>query len=797
MFSRHKERTPQRHLLLKAFLVSMTLPLLGSSLFAQQEAKPKNVLVLASYNPSAPVGLMWERGIRSVFKAEPSYGIHLNFEYLELIRFDDDRYVRLLLDLLRHKYSTSKPDLIIPVYSGALGFVLDQGSDLFPDVPVVFGGVERQFAEGRTLGPNITGILSVNSYRETLDLALNLHPGTRHVAIVAGADIIGRESIMAAREAYRPQEKNIEFMDFSGLPMPAILQKVASLPPRTIVIYITLLEDGDGEKFTAPESLSQISRASNAPVYSFWDLVLGHGMVGGYLSSAEEKGREVAELGLRILAGEKPAAISLTPESRLKYKFDWRQLKRWSISEDQLPSGSIVKFKELSIWDRYKGRIIGVIALIVFQALIISFLLQQRRKRRSAEVEIEERLQFEELVTEISAKFVNLNPVNFASEIGASLKQISDTLGFDRSSIFEYSMDRTQLSVVSYHAREGIQPPPVMLSMDQFTWISAKTFQGESVLFCDPADLGDGAEPERQYFQQEGLRGGIILPLAVSGATLGLVAFMVFHAPKPWPQAIVKRLQVIAEIFANAMMRKQNEEKLLDKERKFRTVADYTYDWEYWENADGSLQYVSPSCERISGYAAHEFLEDSSLLRDIILPEDRDKWDKHHLESLDGLGSRELQIRIQRKDGQIRWIEHAGQPVRDAQGLSLGYRASNRDITERKNHEFEVQNRLEFEGFIAGLSSQFINLPTDRLDSEIIVGLSRIGTFMGVDRSFLFQFNWNRTEFRISHLWEADGIRKDQVVRGVILKDHFPWLANNLTLGRDIVISDVKELPAE
>jgi DNA-binding CsgD family transcriptional regulator len=166
--------------------------------------------------------------------------------------------------------------------------------------------------------------LYVNSFRETLDLALNLHPGTRHVAIVAGADIIGRAWSSAAREAYRPYKNQIEFIDFSGLPMPAILEKVSNLPPKTVVIYIALLEDGDGKKFTAPESLSQISRASNAPVYSFWDLVLGHGRVGGYLSSAEEKGKEIAELGLRILDGEKLAELreiqegveSLTPRER-------------------------------------------------------------------------------------------------------------------------------------------------------------------------------------------------------------------------------------------------------------------------------------------------------------------------------------------------------------------------------------------------------------------------------------------------------------------------------------------------
>jgi hypothetical protein len=161
--------------------------------------------------------------------------------------------------------------------------------------------------------------------------------------------------------------------------------------------------------------VSQISQAANAPTYSFWDLMLGHGIVGGYLSNIPSKGQAVAELGLSILNGTRPADLPPVKESNLQYKFDWRQLKRWSISEDELPSGSIVNFKEFTVWDRYKGRIMGVFVLIVFQALIISYLLYQRRKRRRAELEVEARLEFEELVSGISARFVDLDAVNIGS----------------------------------------------------------------------------------------------------------------------------------------------------------------------------------------------------------------------------------------------------------------------------------------------------------------------------------------------------------------------------------------------
>jgi hypothetical protein len=119
---------------------------------------------------------------------------------------------------------------------------------------------------------------------------------------------------------------------------------------------------------------------SSAPVYSFRDVNIGTGIVGGYMSSFEEDGKAVARLGLRILKGEQPEDIPITRAPNFLYMFDWRQLKRWAIAEDRLPPGSIIKFKQLTIWDMYKGRIIGAFAMILLQALIIFYLLHQRRR---------------------------------------------------------------------------------------------------------------------------------------------------------------------------------------------------------------------------------------------------------------------------------------------------------------------------------------------------------------------------------------------------------------------------------
>ncbi len=130
-------------------------------------------------------------------------------------------------------------------------------------------------------------------------------------------------------------------------------------------------------------------------------------------------------------------------------------------------------------------------------------------------------------------------------------------------------------------------------------------------------------------------------------------------------------------------------------ELKYRTVADFTYDWEHWAKVDGTMEYVSPSCERISGYSVQDFMDKPSLFREIIVPQHHEIWDRHYHDSRRELKPREIQFRIQRRDGQICWIEHSCQPVIDDQGRLNGFRASNRDITDRKLAEIELRGAYE------------------------------------------------------------------------------------------------------
>nr|MBP7689556.1 PAS domain S-box protein [Thermoflexales bacterium] len=147
---------------------------------------------------------------------------------------------------------------------------------------------------------------------------------------------------------------------------------------------------------------------------------------------------------------------------------------------------------------------------------------------------------------------------------------------------------------------------------------------------------------------------------------------------------IITAVMVTAEDITD---RKRTEAALRASEERFRTVADFTYDWEYWRAPDGHLIYVSPACERITGYPAADFLADPHLMPRLIHPDDRTLWQNHVQLRADADCALDLDLRIYRRDGELRWLAHVCQPVFSAAGEPLGVRASNRDITDRRHAE--------------------------------------------------------------------------------------------------------------
>ena len=161
----------------------------------------------------------------------------------------------------------------------------------------------------------------------------------------------------------------------------------------------------------------------------------------------------------------------------------------------------------------------------------------------------------------------------------------------------------------------------------------------------------------------------------------------------------VAQLQLFMDGLWNIAEKKRIEEELRKSEEKLRTVADFTYDWEYWIAPNMKILYCSPSCNRITGYSAEEFIKTPSLISSIMHTQDIEIYNNHiaHFHDPNKLfeEEQELEFRIITKNGEIKWIGHVCHQVFNEEGVFLGRRVSNRDITDRKHSEMMLIHSSE------------------------------------------------------------------------------------------------------
>ena len=183
-------------------------------------------------------------------------------------------------------------------------------------------------------------------------------------------------------------------------------------------------------------------------------------------------------------------------------------------------------------------------------------------ERKQAEAALNERLRFDRLLAELSAKFINLPDAEVDKQIDNGLKLVIEFLGVDRSTLFQLSEDRTCFQVTHSWAVDGIETMPIGISSDLFPYCAEKVLRGEIFMFSRPDDLPDDTGDEKQLILLHGIKANLTIPLKVGGSILGAVAFGSFRSERVWPDELVQRLQLVADIFANALVRKLADEEL-------------------------------------------------------------------------------------------------------------------------------------------------------------------------------------------------------------------------------------------
>lgn len=304
---------------------------------------------------------------------------------------------------------------------------------------------------------------------------------------------------------------------------------------------------------------------------------------------------------------------------------------------------------------------------------------------------LDERLQFEKLLVDLSARFINLPMEKLDNEIREGMRIFAEFLECRDVSFWKFP-DEGGMQLMLAWTDEDVERSPLEISGEVFfTWVVKTLREGNVIRVSRPDDIPKETNFARE-FGSATFHSVLAVPLIVEGKAAYALCIRSFPGKRSWPEYVVKRTQLLGQIFANTVQRKLADMNLLEAERRYRTVADFTYDWEYWTRPDGTLSYVSPACMRISGYAPREFVDNPSLFQEIIMPEDKHTWTEPELGFFKGLESRELQFRIQKRDGQICWIENVCRPVIDNGNEFLGFRGSNRDITMRKQSELDLRS---------------------------------------------------------------------------------------------------------
>jgi len=362
------------------------LALCAAALSGQPADPPaRRVLVLHSYQQ----GPAWVQhitdGVLSVLGQSKEFNYTYRFEYMNVLDADPSGYA----EIYRRRLGAMRFDVAIGADNQALEFLVGNRCDLFAGVPIVFCSID-DFTPAMLKGEgDITGVTGDLDFEGTISLARRLHPGMKHLLVLANRRLAVESAAYARlesviREKLDPQ---VEVEYWEDPKLSEVIERAGTFAPDTVVFDMAFLADDAGRPLGVPASTRRASEALGLPIYSCWETLLGNGIVGGLISGGFQQGETAGELALRILRGADPDSLPVVRTGTSRPMFDHEQLERFRIPEKRLPPDSTVINRPPSLLARYRGVLwafVTILAALVV-LLVLSWLYivgQQRLKRR-------------------------------------------------------------------------------------------------------------------------------------------------------------------------------------------------------------------------------------------------------------------------------------------------------------------------------------------------------------------------------------------------------------------------------
>lgn len=375
--------------------------------------RPRRVLIVHSFGGSAPPFTTHSTAFEEAIKREMgAAGVDLDEISLNMARYAQPDMEEAFTEFIGKRMSVWEPDVVVPIGSPAGRFVSKHRAQLFPRAPVVYVGMDRRTLPSDAFADNATFVGESFDLEGLVDDMLQLDPKTKNVFVILGSTPLERYWATEFKKAFEPFAGQITFTWSNDMTFAQMLDTVANLPPHSFVLIGLFMRDASGVTYNEEAALARLSAVSRAPINGMFQHQVGQGIVGGRLYQGELQGEEGARAAARILRGEPASSIPPLVIGTREPLYDWRELQRWGFSESRLPAGSVVLFREPTVWERYRWHVVGAVAVIATQAALISALLVQRRRRSLAE------LAYRESEAEVQQKRAQLEHVKRVATVG-------------------------------------------------------------------------------------------------------------------------------------------------------------------------------------------------------------------------------------------------------------------------------------------------------------------------------------------------------------------------------------------
>ena len=308
-------------------------------------------------------------------------------EHLDTKRFPYPEHVIQLSQFLKDKYHEHQPNLLIVLDDPALELMLEYRQQIFPNVPIVFAGVNYYDPIKMANQAEITGVKESQDFSGTLEMALRLQPQVTHAFVISDYTVSGIAVQKQVRDEIPKFEGRLKIEISPDLPFNDLAKLLEALPPDYVVLIMTYVTDQAGQTYGRANSTQLITSHSPVPVYAMHETRLGYGIIGGMLLDGKEHGRQAAGLALRILKGEDASTIPVEDSRSLPY-LDYQQLIHFGIPEERWPEDGILVNQPISFWRQYQTILIpSLVVILLLAALSAALTVALVRVKRSHEAE--------------------------------------------------------------------------------------------------------------------------------------------------------------------------------------------------------------------------------------------------------------------------------------------------------------------------------------------------------------------------------------------------------------------------